>query len=321
MSSVRASILLLTYNQEAFVREALGSLLAQDYENLEIIISDDASTDRTWQLITEIAKHYKGGKHVVIRQNPCNLGLTGNYEAAFKLATGELIFSAAGDDISAPDRCSACIKLWLASDRRPDLIATDAYDMSIQGDIIGVKCMDDIQTFSLEKWAVKRPYQFGASHMLTRRLLALNPLSAGLPSEDQCFVVRALMMGGGLRLDSPKVYHRRSGMSGKAREKSFQEKILNMQKGAHRGLVELEQMHRDANCLGQTSRFQALTQEQVIFYNYIVAQLEPKSLSRSWGLLRKSQQIPFRRRLRIFLYAILPGLFDGLFRIKVTLNG
>lgn len=321
MSPFRASALLLTYNQEAFVKEALESLFNQDYENLEIIVSDDASTDNTWRVIEEIAKARNGKGKLVLHRNPQNLGLTANYEAAFKLATGDLIFSAAGDDISATDRCSACIKLWMQNDCLPDLVATDAYDMDVQGDVLGVKCMDEIQTFSLETWAVKRPYQFGASHMLTRRLLALNPLAPGLPAEDQCFVVRALMMGGGLRLSAPKVYHRRSGMSGKAREKSFEEKIMNMRRGASRGLIELEQMQRDAACLGQASRFLALTQGQHGLYQYILAQLEPKSLAESWALLRKTQYVPVMKKVRIFLYAIFPRLFSGLFGLKATLNG
>jgi glycosyltransferase involved in cell wall biosynthesis len=321
MTHVRASVVLLTYNQEAFVQEALQSLLDQDYDDLEIVVSDDASKDGTWRVVTEMAAHYKGPKRLLLHQNATNIGLTANYEVAFALTTGDVVFSAAGDDVSTPDRCSACVALWLANDRVPDFIATDAYDMALDGEVLGVKCMDELKGLTLEQWAVKRPYQFGASHMLTRRLLALNPLTANVPAEDQCFVVRAVLMGGGLRLSAPKVYHRRSGMSGKVREKSFAEKMANMRKGASRGLLELAQMQRDAACLGQAARFASLTQGQADLYRYISAQLDKPGLLKSWALLRDAKSLRFSKKLRFFLYANLSWWFSMLFQLKVALNG
>lgn len=321
MTHVRASVVLLTYNQEAFVKEALQSLLDQDIDDLEIVVSDDASKDGTWRMLTDMAAHYKGPKRLLLNQNATNIGLTANYEAAFALTSGEVVFSAAGDDVSTPDRCSACVALWLANDRVPDFIATDAYDMALDGEVLGVKCMDELQGLTLEQWAVKRPYQFGASHMLTRRLLALNPLAPNVPAEDQCFVVRAVLMGGGLRLNAPKVYHRRSGMSGKVREKSFEEKMANMRKGASRGLLELAQMQRDATCLGQAARFESLTQGQADLYRYILAQLDKPGFLKSWALLRDAKGLRFSKKLRFFLYANLSWWFSTLFQLKVAVNG
>ena len=321
MVPVRASVVLLTNNQEAFVKEALQSLLDQDYDDLEIVVSDDASKDGTWCVVTELAAQYKGSKRLLLNQNATNIGLTANYEAAFTLTTGDVVFSAAGDDVSTPDRCRSCLALWLANDRVPDFIATDAYDMSLDGEVLGVKCMDELRGLTLEQWAVKRPYQFGASHMLTRRLLALNPLAPNVPAEDQCFVVRAVLMGGGLRLNAPKVYHRRSGMSGKVREQSFEEKIANMRQGASRGLLELAQMQRDAACLGHEDRFESLTQGQADLYRYISAQLDKPGLVKSWALLREAKSLHFSKKLRFFLYANLSWWFSKMFQLKVALNG
>ena len=118
--SVHASVVLLTYNQEEFVEDALRSLLEQDYPDLQIVVSDDNSQDGTWQIVNSVAETYVGSKTIVLNRNSSNLGLVGNYEAAFALSTGDVVFSAAGDDMSTPDRCSECIKLWLANDRGPD---------------------------------------------------------------------------------------------------------------------------------------------------------------------------------------------------------
>jgi glycosyltransferase involved in cell wall biosynthesis len=48
---LRASVLLLTYNQEGFVKEAMQSLIAQDVVDLEIVVSDDQSSDSTWEVV------------------------------------------------------------------------------------------------------------------------------------------------------------------------------------------------------------------------------------------------------------------------------
>jgi glycosyltransferase involved in cell wall biosynthesis len=319
--SVSASVVLLTYNQEAFVKEALQSLLDQDYENLEIVVSDDGSKDGTWQVLTEMAVQYKGPKRLVLHQNTLNMGLAANYETAFALTRGDVVFSAAGDDISVSDRCSACVAFWLARDRIPDLIGTDAFDMDIGGKVLGIKCMDELNGITLEQWASKRPLQFGASHMLTRRLLALNPLGQNVPAEDQCFLVRAILMGGAVRLSVPKVYHRRNGMSGKVREKSFQDKMVNMRKGAEQSLFELDQMRRDCACLGQADRFNALTVEQKQLRQYIVAQLQSQDFLERWTLLHEANKVRFSKKLRFFLYANFSWWFVLLFQIKVSLNG
>lgn len=321
LCSVPASVVLLTYNQEAFVKEALQSLLDQDYEDLEIVVSDDGSKDGTWRVLTEMAEQYKGPKRLVLHQNASNVGLTANYEAAFALTRGDVVFSAAGDDISVRDRCSACVALWLASGCVPDLIGTDAFDMDVDGKVLGIKCMDELKGMTLEQWASKRPYQFGASHMLTRRLLALNRLGQNVPAEDQCFVVRAILMGGAERLNVPKVYHRRNGMSGKVREKSFQEKMANMLKGAKQSLLELDQMRRDCACLGTTDRFDALTLEQKQLRQYIVAQLQSKNFLERWTLLREAGNVQFSKKMRFFLYANFLWWFVLLFQLKVSLNG
>ena len=56
----RASLLLLAYNQERYVEEAARSCLAQECEPLEIVFSDDASSDRTHEILTAIAADYRG---------------------------------------------------------------------------------------------------------------------------------------------------------------------------------------------------------------------------------------------------------------------
>lgn len=100
------TVILFAYNQEKFIREAINSVLKQTYQPLEIIISDDASSDNTWQLIQEMVRNYEG-KHIVItNRNDKNLGVNNHVNLLNRMARGEIIVAAAGDDISAPERVS-----------------------------------------------------------------------------------------------------------------------------------------------------------------------------------------------------------------------
>ena len=101
------SFLMITYNQEKTIERALKSALAQDYPNLEIVICDDCSKDRTFEIASKIAAEYHGPFKIILQRNDPNLGIGANFHKAFTLATGEWLFMAAGDDISTPDRCRA----------------------------------------------------------------------------------------------------------------------------------------------------------------------------------------------------------------------
>ena len=58
---------LFAYNQEKYIHEAVEGALAQTYEPLEIILSDDSSTDRTFEVMSELAKKYNGKNKVIVR--------------------------------------------------------------------------------------------------------------------------------------------------------------------------------------------------------------------------------------------------------------
>src|SRR5262249_15693965 len=90
------SILVPAYNSAHFLREALDSLLAQTYENIEIILLDDASTDETPRVAAEYADRVR-----CIRQ-PRNLGIYDNVNAGMALARGEFISIYHADDIYLP---------------------------------------------------------------------------------------------------------------------------------------------------------------------------------------------------------------------------
>ena len=70
------SFLLFSYKQEAFIEAAMRAALAQTYEPLEIIVSDDCSPDGTFDIIKQIAAEYKGPHHLRINRNEKNRGMS-----------------------------------------------------------------------------------------------------------------------------------------------------------------------------------------------------------------------------------------------------
>jgi glycosyltransferase involved in cell wall biosynthesis len=110
----RATFLLLAYCQERFAAEAAAAALAQDYADLQVILSDDCSPDGTFAVLQAQAAA-AGRDNVLVRQTPRNLGLMGHLYDAAALAEGELIVIAAGDDVSRPQRVSRLVEEWRAS--------------------------------------------------------------------------------------------------------------------------------------------------------------------------------------------------------------
>jgi glycosyltransferase involved in cell wall biosynthesis len=101
------SIGMPVYNGEQHVRRALDSLLAQDYENFELIISDNVSTDKTLQICREYAAR---DKRISIQVNSCNVGSPKNFRAVLNYAQGEYFMWAAVDDYWLPQFVGVLVK-------------------------------------------------------------------------------------------------------------------------------------------------------------------------------------------------------------------
>lgn len=111
-TAVRATLLIVTFNQERFIEEAFSAALAQDYQPLQIVIADDGSTDRTTDIVREMAQAYDGPHSILIIDGLPNVGLFGNIQRGFKQATGDLIVIGAGDDVPFPYRVSTMVEAW-----------------------------------------------------------------------------------------------------------------------------------------------------------------------------------------------------------------
>lgn len=107
----------MAYNQARFIREAVEGALAQTYSPMEIVLSDDCSTDGTFEIIQDVVSTYTGPHKIIFNRNPRNLGLSEHVNRIIELATGELIVAADGDDVSSPRRTERCVDAWLKNGR------------------------------------------------------------------------------------------------------------------------------------------------------------------------------------------------------------
>lgn len=98
MQQPKVSIMIPTYNQKDYLRNTIISVINQDYDNIEIVISDDASTDNTESLVNEIIKDNPDRDIKYIRRTS-NLGHIANYHDTLQnIVTGEYVLNLDGDD-------------------------------------------------------------------------------------------------------------------------------------------------------------------------------------------------------------------------------
>ncbi|MFA5021558.1 MAG: glycosyltransferase family A protein [Patescibacteria group bacterium] len=97
----KVSVLLTAYNNQAYIKQAIESILNQTFSEFEFIIIDDASTDNTWAIISDYAAK---DLRIRIYKNGLNLGISKNRNRLISLARGEYIVWQDADDISLPNR-------------------------------------------------------------------------------------------------------------------------------------------------------------------------------------------------------------------------
>ncbi len=106
------SIIVITYNSSKYVLETLESAYRQTYSDIELIVSDDCSTDNTFELCQQwVEEHKDRFVRTLCTQTPHNGGIVWNYNHALKHAQGEWIKYIAGDDIL----CANCIERYVAN--------------------------------------------------------------------------------------------------------------------------------------------------------------------------------------------------------------
>jgi glycosyltransferase involved in cell wall biosynthesis len=247
----RVAFLMLTYNQASLVRESAMACLAQECEPMDIVFSDDASSDNTYDILQEIASSYAGPHNLIVRRNEKNAGIGEHFNILIETYHNELFIASAGDDISVPTRARALIQAWDNKQQKPELISSHCIRMAYDGTPGQQINTDDLAPVTPTQWLNKRPYIIGATHAFTRRLhTRFGPFSRDLTGEDQIMVFRALCEGGAITVNQALVYYRDGGISRKPSEMSPAEQLAWVRKVNKIDIAEMRQIIKDAETAG-----------------------------------------------------------------------
>ncbi|WP_428423172.1 glycosyltransferase family 2 protein [Methylibium sp.] len=316
--SQRVSLVLLAYNQQSVVHLAAQSCLAQECEPLEIVLSDDGSSDDTLAVLQAVAAAYRGAHQVRVRRNSVNVGIGEHYNQVVRDTTGDLIVTAAGDDISEPTRVQQLLAAWERTHCRADLIASHVTDMDHDGALHKTLHVDDLAAWtSVSQWAAHRPYVIGASHAFTRRLMGrFGPLNPRVFYEDQIMAFRAIALGGAVTVDAPLVRYRRGGTSAMDAWSTAERFVRWTRRQNDRLLAEMEQLLHDAALVGCYEDVLGSLVRPLARERYLRSLLDAADNSQRWRLFRSATEIPFWWRLRKCLHHCHPNTVVALKRAQ-----
>ncbi len=210
------TIAVICYNQERFIEEAVQSALAQTYTPLEVVITDDCSTDNTFSLIEKTVAGYTGPHKVIIHRNEMNLGLAGNVNKSWELSSGEFLVSQGGDDISLPHRTSRLVEAWQSRDPRPDLVYSGVVLIDEDGNELSRITEVAKETPAIDGTLTGRKVFIagGCAASYPRSLhYFTGPLNSGVMAEDFVYSFRALLGNGVVGIPEPLVLYRQHSAS------------------------------------------------------------------------------------------------------------
>jgi glycosyltransferase involved in cell wall biosynthesis len=122
------SMIVTSYNREKYIKACLDSILAQTYKDIEIILIDDCSTDRTLEIVNEfqreaVKKRPDMKDRITVISLPWNVGYEGPLTMGMFLSRGEFIAIQDSDDLSHPERIQKQVN-YLTANPEYELVGT-----------------------------------------------------------------------------------------------------------------------------------------------------------------------------------------------------
>lgn len=205
------SYCLFAYNQEKYIEISLKSALSQTYRPLELIVSDDCSTDGTFAVIERIASNYVGTIDLKINRNKENVGVIKHVEKIIKWCSGDFIVTAAGDDISTPERTRVLVDAWNRTERKECAIFSNAIEIDscgAEGGLYFKREIDDMTAISFING--NNVFIGGFSQSFTPSLFTdFEEIKTATFQEDVVLAFRAILKDGIKYINNPLVYYRR----------------------------------------------------------------------------------------------------------------
>jgi glycosyltransferase involved in cell wall biosynthesis len=211
--AILVSVLMPAYNHDQYIERAMNSVCCQTYQNVELIIVDDCSTDQTYN--KALAKSNAAPIRIDVSRNERNLGISGTFERALALSRGNYICFLASDDAYAPEFVATCLDCIEQSQGDEDIcVHTNAYIMDENGKVTGIY-LDDSGLRPLEGkvfWDLLGQERFAmvssTLFLKKRLLLAVGGFDKALKSEDYDLHLRLSRHARFEYIDAPLFYAR-----------------------------------------------------------------------------------------------------------------
>lgn len=186
-SHILVSIIMPSYNAEKYIGQAIESVICQTYQNWELLIIDDASTDATARIAEDYAQH--DGRIRVYRK-PENSGVANSRNRGFELARGEWTALLDSDDIWYSDKLEKQLDLAKTSDAE---IIYCGYEMiDVNGNKISEFTVPESADYS---YMLKRCVISCSTALLARDVVQKNRFSTEYYQEDYALWLTLLKKG------------------------------------------------------------------------------------------------------------------------------
>lgn len=195
-TSPRVTVGVPVYNGEATLEETLDSLLQQDFDDFEVIVSDNASTDRTGEIVQSYVARDPRVRYV---RQPTNVGAAKNYNVLVDLARGELFKWHSADDLAAPSLLSRCVETLdhnpLAVLAYPGTVLIDESGRRIGDHQDGMNLPQSDVAVRLRRFALDRSLCNPCFGVMRRSALARTGLIRSYISSDITFLAELTLAG------------------------------------------------------------------------------------------------------------------------------
>ena len=219
------TVVVPTFRQREHVRAAIEGLYAQTYPIDELIISDDASDDGTWEEIAAVVTDCQSRPHqirrCVVRRNERNLGIACHFQALAQASSNDLIVCNAGDDISEPDRIRYIAEDYQRAGAPRHYLAHTAVMTLGEAEPKLLHPPVIAQAMSLEQMATASALHIGGTQAYSRALFEdFGPIAPDT-YEDLVLGFRAAMSGAYRYIDRPLLRYRLGGTSAPERAQQW----------------------------------------------------------------------------------------------------
>ncbi len=118
------SVLVSAYNAEKYIEECIRAIMLQSYNNIEVIVVNDGSTDNTQEILNRLSHEYARGRELLVLQNETNLGLIKSLNKGLTYCNGKYVARTDADDIVEPFWIETIVEKM---EREPDLLAVGGF--------------------------------------------------------------------------------------------------------------------------------------------------------------------------------------------------